>query len=305
MNENIKNKISKSRIKFLKENPDKHPWKRSTKFKSEPCEHLKQLLKDKSYTFEEEFTDARWNHCYSLDIAFIDKKLAIEVNGNQHYKNDGTLTDYYQNRYDYLTSQGWNVLEIHYTWCYVEDKIKEIEEAIKNNKIISYEETKKLLEHKRLNAEEKQILKEKRYKDALMNGLIDNSGRINGKKYKISDLENYKNIILSSNVNLMEKHFRKKLVEVTNLSSTVIEYTLNYFNLNHYKLDKTKSKPRYIKKYNWKDIDNENYNKILNSGVDLTKYGWIKKVEYKTGLTRRQIYRLVNKTNLKEIVFRR
>ncbi|MGN0967221.1 MAG: hypothetical protein ACI4OP_06570, partial [Candidatus Coprovivens sp.] len=73
MNENIKNKISKSRIKFLKENPDKHPWKRSTKFKSEPCEHLKQLLKDKSYTFEEEFTDARWNHCYSLDIAFIDK----------------------------------------------------------------------------------------------------------------------------------------------------------------------------------------------------------------------------------------
>lgn len=303
MNSNIQNKISKSRINFLKENPDKHPWKKLDKFKSKPCEHLKEVLKEKSFDFIEEYTDTRWEHNYSLDIAFLDKKIAIEVNGNQHYNSNWELNEYYQKRHDYLISQGWNVLEIHYTWCYVEDKIKEIEEAIVNNKTISFEETKILLEYKRLNAEEKQILKEKRYKEALTNGLLDKSGRINGKKYKISDLENYKNIILSSNVNLMENHFRKKLVEVTNLSPTIIEYTLNYFNINHYKLDKTKSKPKYIKKYNWNVIDTENYNKILNSGVDLTNFGWVNKVSQITKLTRRQIARIVNLTDLKDSVY--
>lgn len=79
MNEIIRKKISKSRIKFLKANPDKHPWKNKEKFISKPCEHLKQLLKDKGYTFEEEYTDARWNHFYSLDIAFL-KEIVFRRN---------------------------------------------------------------------------------------------------------------------------------------------------------------------------------------------------------------------------------
>lgn len=228
MNENIKNKISKSRIKFLKANPDKHPWKNKEKFISKPCEHLKQLLKDKNYTFEEEFTDARWNHCYSLDIAFLDKKLAIEVNGNQHYKNDGTLTDYYQNRHDYLTSQGWNVLEIHYTWCYKDDKIQEIVKAIENSIEIDLTEHELLFTYKRKTLEERNKEKEQ----------IKRKNKEKNKEKRKDELE--------------KRKFQ-----------------------------------------------------ILNSDVDLTKYGWIKKVEYKTGLTRRQIYKLVNKTNLKEIVFRR
>ena len=46
-------------------------------------------------------------------------------------------------------------------------------------------------------------------------------------------------------------------------------------------------------------------NLILNSNVDLTKFGWVNKVEKITGLTRRQIYVTVNRTDLKNIVFRR
>lgn len=44
---------------------------------------------------------------------------------------------------------------------------------------------------------------------------------------------------------------------------------------------------------------------ILNSGVDLSKFGWVEKVAKATGLTRRQIYKVVNSTDLINYVYRR
>lgn len=304
MNDIIKQKISKKRKEYLKNHPNEHPWKKSDKFKSKPCEHLKEILR-KDFNFEEEYTDIRWKHNYSVDIAFLDKKLAIEVNGNQHYNNDGTLAEYFQKRHDYLLSEGWTILEIHYAACYKNDKIDELKDAIINCKNIDLEKHKLLFENRQKTKKEKELIKIQNYSYAKENDLLDSSGRINGKKYKLLDLKKYKSIILSSNVNLMDKHFRKKLKDATNLSLNIINYVLKYFNIKHYILNKNRIKQKYIKKYNWDNIDRNNYNKIINSGIDLTKFGWIEKVANKTGLTRRQIYRLVNKTELKEIVYRR
>ena len=44
---------------------------------------------------------------------------------------------------------------------------------------------------------------------------------------------------------------------------------------------------------------------ILNSGVDISKFGWVEKVSKVTGLTRRQIYKTVNSTDLINYVYRR
>jgi very-short-patch-repair endonuclease len=44
---------------------------------------------------------------------------------------------------------------------------------------------------------------------------------------------------------------------------------------------------------------------IINSDIDLTKFGWIEKVSKITGLTRRQIYKIVNSTDLINYVYRR
>ena len=44
---------------------------------------------------------------------------------------------------------------------------------------------------------------------------------------------------------------------------------------------------------------------ILNSGVDLSKFGWVEKVSKVTGLTRRQIYKAVNSTDLINYVYRK
>lgn len=209
--------LSEKRKAYLKKHPDEHPWKRNTNFKSKPCEHLKTVLKQK-FNFEEEYTDTRWEHNYSIDIAFLDKKLAIEVNGNQHYTNEGKLNTYFQNRHDYLVEQGWRILEVHYSWCYKEDKIQEIVTAIENSTEIDFTEHELLFAYKRKTLEERD--KEKQKKKEKRNDEIE----------------------------------KRKL-------------------------------------------------QILNSGVDLTIFGWVEKVSKLTKLTGRQIARIVKLTDLKDVVY--
>lgn len=115
--EETKQIISEKRKLWLLEHKDEHVWKRNEKFISKPCENLKSFLKENGIKFIEEyepFNDV--NYC--VDIAFPDKKIAIEVNGNQHYNKDGSLKDYYQKRHDLFVERGWKIFEIHYTKCY-------------------------------------------------------------------------------------------------------------------------------------------------------------------------------------------
>lgn len=117
MSDETKAKISKARSKFLSENPDKHPWRNSDKFKSVPCELIKAYLKSKSIVFVDEWQPIKTKG-YLIDIAFPDIKLGIEINGNQHYNKDGTLKAYYQKRHDEIISTGWTLLELHYSIAY-------------------------------------------------------------------------------------------------------------------------------------------------------------------------------------------
>lgn len=115
--EETKKLLSHKMKKWLSEHKDQHVWKRNNKFISKPCENFKNFLTLKNISFVPEyspFDDVN----YSIDIAFPDKKIGIEINGNQHYNDDGTLTEYYQKRHDLFISRGWNLFEIHYSKCY-------------------------------------------------------------------------------------------------------------------------------------------------------------------------------------------
>jgi very-short-patch-repair endonuclease len=115
--EETKKLLSQKRKQWLKEHKDKHPWKSNTKFESKPCEKLKEYLHDKGINFVDEwepFDDIY----YSIDIAWPDEKIGIEVNGNQHYTREGTLTPYYQKRHDLIVAAGWKLFEIPYSYCY-------------------------------------------------------------------------------------------------------------------------------------------------------------------------------------------
>jgi very-short-patch-repair endonuclease len=130
--EETKKKISQKRKKYLKENPDKHVWKRNEKFKSDPCNKLKDALKENNINFVEEYQPIE-DRFYSVDIAFPHIKLAIEINGNQHYNRDGSLKEYYQQRHNLIESQGWEVREYHYASVYNEEWLNTIITKLSNN----------------------------------------------------------------------------------------------------------------------------------------------------------------------------
>jgi transposase len=141
-NKVTKNKtISEKRKAWLAANPDKHPWRRKNKFLSPPCEKVKSFLKEKGVSFVEEFQPLlNIGRNFSIDIAFPEKKIGIEVNGNQHYNRDGTLKPYYQNRSDILKENGWKLYELHYSLAYNPSLIESILEEIKiGEKVVNFD----------------------------------------------------------------------------------------------------------------------------------------------------------------------
>lgn len=120
-----KNIISAKRKQWLQDNPDLHPWKNSQKFKSIPCEKVKEILTSKGISFVPEFPPNVEGRSFAVDIAFPDRKIIWEINGNQHYEKDGSLKAYYQERHDLLVAAGWTVYEIPSRRCFRTDKIEE------------------------------------------------------------------------------------------------------------------------------------------------------------------------------------
>ena len=124
--------LSDQRKKWLKDNPDLHPWKRHDKFRSVPCEVLKTALREVGIQFQEEYTPLE-DRAFSVDIAFPDQKLAVEVNGEQHYNRDGSLRSDYRDRHELIEKSGWHVLELHYAKCYephLDETLKLVIESI-------------------------------------------------------------------------------------------------------------------------------------------------------------------------------
>lgn len=133
--EESKKKISNARKKWLSENPDKHPWQnKSFVHSSIPCEKFKSFLKEQGIDFIDEYMPLiHIGRFFRIDIAFPDKKIAIEVNGNQHYESNGELKPYYKNRQSLLEEHGWIVYQVHHTCCFNSDKLSEFMEMIKNS----------------------------------------------------------------------------------------------------------------------------------------------------------------------------
>ncbi len=131
--EETKLRMSIQKKQWLKDNPDKHNWRKKDKFKSVPCEKLKEWLKSKGIEYIEEYQPMVNGRHYSIDIAFPDKLIGIEVNGNQHYNNDGTLKEYYQNRHNDIESGGWKLYELHFSICFNLEKIEKLIPDILNS----------------------------------------------------------------------------------------------------------------------------------------------------------------------------
>lgn len=161
--------ISEGRSKWLRENPDNHPWK--YKSKSKPCEEFKKFLTSKKILFVEEVLISK-ERLYSVDILIPEHSTVIEINGNQHYDSQGELKGYYKERNEFIKSKGWIVFEVHYSVVYKSDLCEMILENIRKNIQIDipfYIRKKKQTKYK--NREDywkkRKEIKNKKYKEKL------------------------------------------------------------------------------------------------------------------------------------------
>jgi len=99
-------KISKARIKYLQENPDKVPYLiNHSSNESFPEKVFKQALIDNGITG---WTDRWQNGIYQYDFAFINKRIDVEIDGAQHLQEKVVKID--KRRDEWSKSLGWIVI---------------------------------------------------------------------------------------------------------------------------------------------------------------------------------------------------
>lgn len=126
MSQITKDKISKGRKKFLKENPSKHNWSAYHKQETKPEKIFKEALLGLSISAIQYYMPPENDRRYELDFAIPEQKIAFEINGNQHYGEDNNLLPYYEARHNYFVEKGWKIHEIHYSECLFLNKCMEL-----------------------------------------------------------------------------------------------------------------------------------------------------------------------------------
>jgi len=106
MSDEVKKKISDSRIKYLKENPDKVPYKLNHSSKMSYPEKIfyNALVSSKLSGWEYNYQ----NSIYSYDFAFVKEKIDIEIDGGTHLTEKVKQID--KRRDEFSRQQGWNVV---------------------------------------------------------------------------------------------------------------------------------------------------------------------------------------------------
>lgn len=120
LTDEIKKKISIARTNYLKENPDKVPYKLNhySKGQSYPESYFEKWLLDKGVSFISEQPVS----IYSIDFRIGD--IALEIDGEQHYVDERIVkSNFYRD--EYLKSLGIETIRVrwaHYQKLSDEDK---------------------------------------------------------------------------------------------------------------------------------------------------------------------------------------
>lgn len=197
---------------------------------------------------------------YWLDFANLQSHTYFEVDGEQHYTEDGLLHD--AKRTEWLSQHGWHLIaRVRWKCFYVmnhDEKDKYIVDLVDRfSSITNYDDNQSLemlpalmLEqrigksrYKHTKAEWLNICKLKhehtlatkirdktlKYKIAKEKGLIRSDGKINGRGVPNSLWETRKDLILNSYVDLHKFGWVSRVAKETGLSKRIIENTVTRF----------------------------------------------------------------------------
>lgn len=131
ISEETKKKISISRIKYLKENPDQVPYLLNHSSKeSYPEKYFNIVFKNEKIDVDRYYRVG----LYELDFAILNKKIDIEIDGSQHWL-DEKIIESDERRTEILESEGWDIIRINWSEYQKQNK-DEKEEYIKD--LVSY-----------------------------------------------------------------------------------------------------------------------------------------------------------------------
>ena len=110
LSEETKKKISESRIKFLRENPDMVPYKLNhySKGRSYPEEYWKGILDSHGVSYTEQYQVGP----YQLD--FVIGNIDLEIDGDQHYLDKRVVASD-KRRNKYLETLGWKTIRVKWS----------------------------------------------------------------------------------------------------------------------------------------------------------------------------------------------
>jgi very-short-patch-repair endonuclease len=105
-------RISEGRIKFLRENPHLVPYKLNhySKGRSYAEDYWKTILDSNNLVYEEQFQIGP----YQLDFAFPEKKIDLEIDGDQHHL-DPRVVESDKRRNVYLADLGWKTIRVKWS----------------------------------------------------------------------------------------------------------------------------------------------------------------------------------------------
>lgn len=123
-NPNLRKNLKNKRLEYMKNNPEKTAWRLCEKNCSYPEKIFWDFLKKENFDFVREFPVFP----YFIDFALLQYKIAIEIDGSQHWKNKERIkSDKKKNKK--LIEDGWRIFRIKYDFV-----IKDIDFCIKRLK---------------------------------------------------------------------------------------------------------------------------------------------------------------------------
>ena len=128
--EESKNKLSVIRKKYLSEHPDKVPYliNHYSKGESYPEKYFNNIFEKENIKFERYYRIG----LYELDFAFLNQKIDLEIDGEQH-KVDNRILESDIRRDEFMKENGWKIIRIdwkNYSKLKTEDKKKYIEKLL-------------------------------------------------------------------------------------------------------------------------------------------------------------------------------
>lgn len=138
--DDVKEKIRKSRFKYLSEKNGKTAWEKRSRGEFSYLENW-FIDKCKKFNLFNNY-DVIYDYSvypYFIDFAFINEKIAVEMDGKCHFSNGDKRVDHDFKKDDLLVKKGWRIFRIRFDQIENDSKIDELVDFIGSSKIKNYE----------------------------------------------------------------------------------------------------------------------------------------------------------------------